>query len=107
MDRFKILLATSLLIISCTASPAQKQYGWLGPDRSGIYQETGLLKSWPASGPALLWETTDIGTGYSSVTVTDDAIYITGRRGENDVLTAFTQDGKKKWDVIYGKVIRQ
>ena len=62
-----------------------------------------MLKVWPTAGPALLWETTDIGTGYSSVTSTDDAIYITGRRGENDVLTAFSQDGRKKWDVIYGK----
>ena len=24
-------------------------------------------------------------------------------RGENDVLTSFSQDGRKKWDVIYGK----
>ena len=77
----------------------------LGPDRSGIYPETGLLKAWPSAGPALLWESTEIGTGFSSVTVTDDAIYITGRRGENDVLTAFSQDGRKKWDVSYGKVI--
>ena len=60
------------------------------------------MKSWPASGPALLWEATGMGTGYSSVTVTDDAVYITGRKEMNDVLTAYTQDGKKKWDVVYG-----
>ncbi len=40
--------------------------------------------------------------GYSSATVAKDAIYITGIRGDKDVLTAFTQDGKKKWDVEYG-----
>jgi outer membrane protein assembly factor BamB len=61
------------------------------------------LKSWPTSGPPLEWETSGIGTGYSSVTVTPDAIYITGRKEDHDVLTAFTQDGKKKWDVIYGE----
>jgi outer membrane protein assembly factor BamB len=103
MDSLKVLLVTALIILSSATAQAQKQYGWFGPDRSGIYQETGLLKTWPASGPALLWETTDIGTGYSSVTVTEDAIYITGRRGDNDVFTAFTQDGRKKWDIIYGK----
>ena len=91
-----------MIFLSLTAM-AQKQYGWLGPDRSGIYNETGLLKAWPSSGPVLLWETTDIGTGYSSVTSTDDAVYITGRRGENDLLSAFSQDGRKKWEVIYGK----
>jgi outer membrane protein assembly factor BamB len=40
--------------------------------------------------------------GYSSATVTNGDIYITGIRGDKDVLTAFTQDGKKKWDVEYG-----
>ncbi len=103
MKCIRVLTASILLILLPASSEAQKQYGWLGPDRSGIYPETGLLKSWPASGPSLLWETTDIGSGYSSACVTDDAIYITGRRGENDVLSAFTQDGKKKWDVMYGK----
>jgi outer membrane protein assembly factor BamB len=102
MDKYKILLTASIILYS-VALKAQKPFGWLGPDRSGIYQETGLLKLWPSSGPALLWETTDIGTGYSSVAVTDDAVYITGRSGENDVLTAYSQNGSKKWNVIYGK----
>jgi outer membrane protein assembly factor BamB len=79
-----------------------QEIGWRGPGRSGIYNETGLLKSWPAGGPALIWETEGIGMGHSSATVTGDAVYITGIRGDKDVLTAFTQDGKKKWDVEYG-----
>jgi outer membrane protein assembly factor BamB len=98
-----LLLAISIIVLSSSAVMAQKQYGWLGPDRTGIYQETGLLKTWPSSGPSLLWETSDIGSGFSSATVTGDAIYITGRMGENDVLTALSQDGRKKWEVQYGK----
>ena len=82
----------------------QIQAGWRGPGRTGIYNETGLMKEWPASGPALIWEANGIGIGYSSVTVTNDAIYITGIRVDKDVLTAFTQDGKKKWDVEYGSM---
>ncbi len=78
-------------------------YDWRGPDRSGIYNETGLLKQWPESGPELIWELGDLGFGYSSVTVTSDAIYITGRYEDDDVLTALTPDGKKKWSVKYGK----
>jgi outer membrane protein assembly factor BamB len=81
-----------------------QQYGWRGPGRTGIYNETGLMKVWPSSGPALLWDATGIGKGYSSTTVTDDAVYITGIHGEKDVLTAFTQDGKKKWEVEYGNM---
>ncbi len=99
--RLKLLAALILILVSTSWS--QPQYGWRGADRSGIYNESALLKIWPSSGPALLWEASEIGTGYSSVTVTDDAVYITGRKGDNDVLTAFTQDGKKKWEATYGK----
>ena len=95
----------SLIFIPFISFPASgQQFGWRGPDRSGIYKESGLMKKWPSQGPILLWETTGIGMGHSSATVTDDAIYITGKKGENDVLTSFSQDGKKNWEVIYGNV---
>ena len=81
-----------------------QEIGWRGPGRTGIYNETGLMKSWPSAGPALIWEAEGIGMGYSSTTVTNDAVYITGIRGDKDVLTAFTQDGKKKWDLEYGSM---
>ena len=99
----RIILITFAILISGFTTFSQAQLGWRGPDQSGIYNESGLLKSWPASGPALLWEATGIGTGFSSVTISDNAVYITGRKGEKDVLTSFSQDGKKKWETIYGK----
>jgi len=55
------------------------------------------LKKWPDGGPKLIWEAANMGDGYSSVTVTDDAIYVTGRKDSSDVLTALTLDGKLKW----------
>jgi hypothetical protein len=97
-----IKLLALVLLFSGSVISAQVQYGWRGKGQSGIYNESGLLKTWPAAGPSLLWEATGIGTGYSSVTVTPDDIYITGRKGDKDVLTAYTQDGKKKWDLSYG-----
>jgi hypothetical protein len=97
------MLSLSLIISTLLIANGQ-QYGWRGPGRTGVYNETGLMKVWPSSGPALLWDASGIGTGYSSTTVTNDAIYITGTKGEKDVLTAFTQDGKKKWEVEYGNI---
>jgi outer membrane protein assembly factor BamB len=99
----KIRLIVIVILLSVNVLWSQTQSGWRGDDRSGIYDGAGLLKVWPSSGPALLWENKEIGTGFSSVTVTQNAVYITGRKGDNDVLTAFTQDGKKNWEVIYGK----
>jgi outer membrane protein assembly factor BamB len=103
-SKFRILTVAALLGTTILISSFGQQYGWRGPGRSGIYNEKGLLKSWPASGPAMLWEVTGIGKGYSSATVTGDAIYITGTKGVKDVLTAFAPDGKKKWEIEYGDI---
>ena len=95
-----------LILIFCTTSITVvfgQVFEWRGPGRSGIYNETVLLKKWLDGGPKLLWEAAGMGDGYSSVTVTDDAIYVTGRKDTSDVLTALTLDGKKKWETIYGK----
>ncbi len=100
------ILKSLLSLLFCTAIiniVFSQLYEWRGPDRSGIYNETGLMKKWPDGGPVLLWEAENMGDGYSSPTVTDDAVYITGRKDSSDVLTALTLDGKKKWETVYGK----
>ena len=98
----KLLLSLILYTSGLTVVFSQL-FEWRGPGRTGIYDETGLLKKWPDGGPKLLWETVGMGDGYSSATVTNDAVYITGRKDSSDVLTALTLEGKKKWETIYGK----
>jgi outer membrane protein assembly factor BamB len=98
------LLVTLVLMISVLNVSFGQQYGWRGPGRTGVYNEKGLMKIWPDSGPSLLWEITGIGKGYSSATVTDGDVYITGTINGKDVLSALTQDGKKKWEVEYGGI---
>lgn len=93
---FFFFFTTSITSVNC------QLYEWRGPGRTGIYEETGLLKKWPETGPKLLWETDGMGDGYSSMTVTDDAVYVTGRKDKSDVLFSLTLDGKKKWETIYG-----
>lgn len=95
-------LISIVILLALTVSSFGQQAGWRGPGRTGNYTETGLLKTWPANGPKLLWEVNGHGTGYGSVTVTTDAVYITGVHGDKDMLTAYTQEGKKKWEVAYG-----
>ena len=75
---------------------------WRGPRRDGISEETGLLPSWPAGGPARLWTAAGIGRGYSSPIVADETIYITGDEGNDLVISAFSLDGKLRWQAKNG-----
>jgi len=47
---------------------------WLGPQRNGISAETGLLKSWPETGPKILWRT-PLGNGFSALSIADGHAY--------------------------------
>ncbi|MDH6358463.1 hypothetical protein [Parabacteroides sp. PF5-9] len=77
MKKLTIVLLSLLPFSLC----AQDIIQWRGTDRTGIYKETGLLKSWSADGPALLWHYDDLGEGHSSVAVSADKIYMTGLTG--------------------------
>jgi len=103
---FATVTAVSLLLIckSCAVDNDTNTYGWRGADRTGIYAETGLQKSWAANGPRLIWDAEGIGMGYSSTTVTNNLIYVTGSKDDKDILTAFSQDGRKRWEVEYGAI---
>jgi outer membrane protein assembly factor BamB len=103
LKKITVILFASTIV---TLAISGQQAGWRGPGMTGIYNEKGLLKKWPDGGPSLLWEATGIGTGYSSATVTDDAIYITGTKNEREFLTALTPDGKKKWDLEFGGITK-
>ena len=76
-----------------------------GPDRNGIFPETGLLKSWPEAGPELLWVVEDLDRGFASVSVTDDAIYMTGLVGREEFLSVLDHSGKLLWRLKYGRAV--
>lgn len=104
MKRKTICQAVILMFLATTTTVAQNQHGWRGPNRDGIYPETGLLKDWPAQGPEQLWETLDAGKGYSSPVIVGDRLYITGMNEDEtmEILSAYTLDGKKIYSVEYG-----
>jgi len=76
--------------------------GWLGPNRDGKSADTGLLKSWPDSGPKLLWKNGEIGKGFSAVAVADGTIYTCGDVGETLKLFALDMNGKIRWQSSVG-----
>jgi outer membrane protein assembly factor BamB len=76
--------------------------GWLGPNRDGHSPDTGLLKQWPVGGPNLLWKVDTLGTGWSSPSVANDRVYITGVSEEKQMLLCFDLNGKTVWKVVQG-----
>ncbi len=77
-----------------------------GPERTAISEETGLLRSWPADGPKMLWRADDLGHGYGSVAVVGDRAYIVANRGMgSEYVTALSvADGSHLWSTEMGPV---
>jgi len=73
---------------------AQKNSQWRGDNRDGIYHETGLLKSWPADGPRMLWAFDGLGEGFTSAAIANEKIYITGLIGDKLMLFVLDLNGK-------------
>lgn len=81
---------------------------WRGPNRDGISKETGLLKSWPAEGPKLVWKTTGLSEGFSSLAVVKGRIYTQGQRGDQEYVMALdAATGKKIWETAAGQSFRE
>jgi outer membrane protein assembly factor BamB len=99
MRSISLLLLCLTLNVVVYAQEAQ----WRGPDRSGIFPEKGLLKKWPESGPEMILKVADVGNGYSQPVLHGDVIYITGKKDENDILSAVNLKGETLYQVVYGK----
>lgn len=93
-----------LLLAALTATGTADDWPqWRGPNRDGISQETGLLKSWPEGGPKLAWKATGLGVGYSSVVVSKGRIYTMGDVDDSAAVLAFNEaDGKLLWKTPVG-----
>lgn len=97
--------ALSIVLLSVISIPvvAQDISEWREENRTGISAETGLLKSWPEKGPALLWSCTDLAKGNSSVSFGKNTIYTTGNKGNDDILFALDMKGKILWQTVFGR----
>jgi outer membrane protein assembly factor BamB len=76
---------------------------WRGPERTSLSKETGLMKTWPATGPTVAWTISNLGPGYGSVAIKDDRIYIQGVKNKESVLFSLNRaDGKTVWSQALG-----
>jgi len=74
-----------------------------GARRDAQSAETGLLKQWPTSGPAVAWKATGIGTGFSSICHSGKSVFTTGEADGKCLLVAVAvADGKVLWKLPIG-----
>ncbi len=91
---------------------------WLGPQRDSVWRETGIVSSFPAGGPPVVWRT-EIGAGYSGPAVAQGRVYVMDRHlakatnnpadpmshgsipGSERVLCLNAADGKILWQHDY------
>jgi outer membrane protein assembly factor BamB len=109
------LLAGGLL---STAARADDWPQWLGPQRDGVWRETGILTKFPKAGPKILWRK-KIDMGYAGPAVVGDKVYVTDRilakdaknpanpfakaavKGMERVLCLSAADGEEVWKYEY------
>jgi outer membrane protein assembly factor BamB len=94
-----LLLAGAVGAAALAATDAAKadwpQYR--GPQRTGVSQETGLLKAWPAAGPKTLWRV-PLGDGYSGISVVGGRAFTMYATGKDEFAAAFdVVTGKEVW----------
>ena len=98
----KTLFKTLFFLVICFQVSAQDIAQWRGTNRDGIYNEKGLLKSWPAEGPKMLWHFDELGDGHSSAAVTSSMVVTSGMVEAKGFVYAFDLAGKLLWKTEYG-----
>ncbi len=93
------------LLLGVAALGAADWPQWQGPDRTRMSKETGLLKEWPTDGPRVIWTANNLGTGYGSMAVAGDRVFLQGARGSESVVIALNRaDGKEVWAKPLGPI---
>lgn len=102
-----VIVAAAAAFYGDSRASADDWPQWRGPRRDGVSAETGLMQSWPASGPRVAWQASGLGTGYCSVVVGRGRLFTMGRLGSDVVVTALdAATGKPAWTRKIGETSR-
>jgi outer membrane protein assembly factor BamB len=76
--KVQVLCGVLLSGLSLASARAEDWPQWLGPNRDGIWRETGILEQLPKDGPRIRWRKA-IGSGYAGPAVAGGRVYVTDR----------------------------
>jgi outer membrane protein assembly factor BamB len=79
-SRYNLIgVAAGVVWFACSLVLADDWPQWLGPQRDGVWRETGILEKMPDGGPKVLWRVA-INKGYCGPTVAGGRIYLLDRQ---------------------------
>jgi outer membrane protein assembly factor BamB len=98
-------LALSALLLTGWAARAEDWPQWRGPNRDGVWNETDLLKTFPADGLKIRWRAA-VGFGWSSPVVAQGRVFLTDAQlakpnVRERVLCFDETTGKPLWTFAY------
>lgn len=68
-----------LILLASSAVHADDWPQWLGPQRDGVWRESGIVEKFPEGGPKVLWRT-KIGGGYTGPAIANGKVYVMDRQ---------------------------
>jgi outer membrane protein assembly factor BamB len=101
----------SVFVLAVALAPvaaAEDWPQWRGGARDNVSRETGLLRSWPAGGPQLLWKV-PVAEGYAGPAIRGGRLYLNDynvQKKEHWVRCLSMADGKELWSWSYPVEIR-
>ena len=99
----RVLRVVAVIVgLSATSLAAADWPSIYGPTRDNVSAQKGLLRTWPAAGPPLLW-TVPVGPGFGGPAVAGGKVYILDRdEAVGDTLRVFDlASGKEEWKYAY------
>ena len=92
----RLFTIAAILLFAATAQAADWPQ-WLGPERNGVSGETGLMQSWPATGPVVQWRV-PLGKGFSGISIADGRIYtMYAAAGDEYAICLDAHTGEEIW----------
>ena len=93
------VFSLSLLVSS---APANDWPQYLGPTRNSVSAEKGILRTWPAKGPEVLW-TVSVGRGYGGPAIKEGKVYLLDRDDKvgDNLRCLDLSNGKDLWNFAY------
>jgi outer membrane protein assembly factor BamB len=102
MNSKKLFLLVFLSTALISSGYSQDWPQFLGPERNSTSPQKNLFRSWPESGPEVLW-TVNVGIGYGGPVVKNGKVYLLDRNDETgDIMRCFDLNtGEELWKFEY------